>query len=519
MSKSTILLTAILFLALGIRIPGFFTQDYKTKFQIFEPDEFQHVEIAVSLHQGLDSSLHAGWDLTGAIYNVQGMGIQVGWITYFVHRAFGVAPSADAITMAGRMLACLFSLLCIGVVYQLALLVKWNQHIALSCALFLCLFDLNVTYSHYFLPESAHVFCAYAAVYYLLKVESRPAKIVDYLLLALCLAGCLIYKFDFLPFLVFLLSWVLHKKFLRASGWVTLMAVAALTILSFFILTTFQFSWVEIKHSFVTLAEKNRNVVARDQHWLHNPLLYLLAVVAGIGVPASVLATLYVGRTITRNFKKPDIKLIILLAFVLLEFTVLWAMDTPFVRRANVFLPICAMAAAAGLYRFIGAPAGAKMVAIFAYTLLLTLISQSNFWNDTRYQARDFIQQQQMVDKAIHYGPYALAKGMPRREKTVPIAEAEILILQESFYGRYWKYFTTPFKRPVCCEEVYHCLSEEICLEYQGLLSGQDPRFEQIKLFPTREYLPERLLFKRLFGTYESFLGDTRIFQRKQAGN
>ncbi|MEM6698163.1 MAG: hypothetical protein AAF599_07190, partial [Bacteroidota bacterium] len=92
--------------------------------------------------------------------------------------------------------------------------------------------------------------------------------------------------------------------------------------------------------------------------------------------------------------------------------------------------------------------------------------------------------------------------------------EADILVLHEAAYGRYWKMFTTPFRMPNCCDEVYHC-NENACKEMQAILLAQT-EFELLKTFETLETFPERILFKRYFGTYETFLGDVRIYEKRE---
>jgi hypothetical protein len=94
-------------------------------------------------------------------------------------------------------------------------------------------------------------------------------------------------------------------------------------------------------------------------------------------------------------------------------------------------------------------------------------------------------------------------------------ATASHLIVHETYYARYSKFFTTPFKQPKCCEEVYNCHGESICSFYQDLLSNQS-EFELIHHIKTQHPFPERRLFKHWFGTYETFLGDLRIYTRKQ---
>jgi hypothetical protein len=45
----------------------------------------------------------------------------------------------------------------------------------------------------------------------------------------------------------------------------------------------------------------------------------------------------------------------------------------------------------------------------------------------------------------------------------------------------------------------------------QDILLGRSP-FRLIRQFEVTHPFPERMLFKRLFGTFETFLGDVRIY-------
>ena len=88
---------------------------------------------------------------------------------------------------------------------------------------------------------------------------------------------------------------------------------------------------------------------------------------------------------------------------------------------------------------------------------------------------------------------------------------APVHIMHESHYSRYWKFFTTPFRVPSCCEEVYNCWSEEDCKRIQAIFRGESD-YQLLAEFSTRTVFPERVLFKEWFGTYETFLGDVRIY-------
>jgi len=150
---------------------------------------------------------------------------------------------------------------------------------------------------------------------------------------------------------------------------------------------------------------------------------------------------------------------------------------------------------------------------VVAYTLMLTLFSQSNTWNDTRYQTRLFLNEQP-TDGKISYSPFARAAQMP---EDLPLSEADLLVAHETYYGRFWRSFASPFLYPPpCCEEGFGCLDDGKgqCEFYQALISGKHPEWEAARTFNTREILPERKLFKRLFGTYDEGIGDVVIFQR-----
>jgi hypothetical protein len=46
-------------------------------------------------------------------------------------------------------------------------------------------------------------------------------------------------------------------------------------------------------------------------------------------------------------------------------------------------------------------------------------------------------------------------------------------------------------------------------------MGGRSP-FELVQVFRVRHPFPERLLFKALFGTYETFLGDVLVYAKPE---
>lgn len=346
--------------------------------------------------------------------------------------------------------------------------------------------------------------------------------------LALGAAISFAFKFDFIPFVaggVLLLYTVFKKARLQSSKvegkeQSTMLSSAAydillgvgLVFLFFGLLTGFSWPPDSILQAWNTLRAQNQNVIISDQHWLENPLVYLAAVVAGIGLPAVVLAAMGgLKIKLKKLLARPDVCLLV--GIVLLEFMVLWSIDTPFVRRANVFMPAVCLAAAYAYQRLRLSPT--VISAVLAYTLLLGCLGQSNHWFDTRIAAREWINTQLPAAAVVAATPYAAVKGLRPTSIFQPGAHWDYAVLHESYYHRYGLSVTTPFGYPACCEEVYHCQGETLCQEIQNIIRNQDASVELIARFPTRNWLPERWLYHQLFGNYETFLGDVLVYRRR----
>ncbi|MCB0632060.1 MAG: glycosyltransferase family 39 protein [Saprospiraceae bacterium] len=519
--KTRFLLGGILLLALMLRVPGWFTQDEKTRFRLFEPDEFQHVQIAVYQVQCLDESLLTDWDVVRKMFNARGYGIQLGTLAWICHRLGGMELSPDHFILLGRLLSSIYAQLLILLVYLLARRLFGKNEPALMAALLMAVCDLNVTYSHYSLPAVGYVFWCYLFVFSVIlfsrKLENQPtgkfAKRWPYLLLvAFCAAAVFAFKFDFIPFfisVVFLVILLLRNRHKPITLLLWLPGFFLLFVLSFAVLTSFNFSWERIQYSFWDLHRQNYDVIPEDDHWLFNPMVYLTALIAGTSIIQFFLA----GRGLVEMWKKKALSWTVaalLLLFLGLEFGIRWSSDVPFVRRANIFMPALALLAAYAWAQF--KPVHRKYAGILmvTYTLGLCLVSQSNAWWDTRYTARTYLQEQQSGQK-IKYGSYSYARGMPAG---VTLKDDEdILVIHEAAYSRNWRSFTTPFRIPRCCEEVYHC-GEEDCLFIQSILSGDNSDYRIIRQFSTRQWFPERILFKRTLGNFETFLGDVIILEK-----
>ena len=528
--KTTIPL--ILLLALILRIPGWFTQDIKTATSLFQPEEYRQVEAAALTIKGWDAKLLGGWNTQEAELRPRGFGVQVGLIGFLSHKVGGMTLDTSHLLLIARILSTIYSLLLILVVYRITFYLFRSQLAAQLGALLMALLDHNIIFSHYGLPVVAHTFWAYFALFLMIlfydhfrgrKPAGNPASSL-LITIPLTVAAGLSMRFDPIPLAIALLLLILltvrGKLTLRAL-WGHTSSFIVLTVLFFLIFTVFQFNPGEVDRA-ITASYREHFVQHNGiGHWFYTPVSYLLAIIAGTGLPVIIVATITFTALSRRGKTFPGYPgFLILQLFLGLEFIGIWYMDVPLVSMVGVFMPFIAILGGRGLAGVLmGEPDRAAWqrygatIFVIGYTLLMTVVSQRNAWNDSRYQARQYLHEQQISD--IAYSPRALATGMPEgisREK------AGWLLVHEAYFGRYWKSFSSPFRFPPrCCEQVYDCIGGEThCVFYQELLAGKQTDWSRVASFAPVEILPERKLFNLLFGTYDNALGEVILFKTSQ---
>jgi 4-amino-4-deoxy-L-arabinose transferase-like glycosyltransferase len=496
-----------------------------------EPDEQQHVGIAKNLINKFDSHYVRNTEVIRE-YNSPGFGSQLAIIGYPILKISG--SSEKNLFLIGRLLTLVYSLLLIILVYFIALNIFSDEKTALLAALLLSVFDLGVTYSHYGVPEIPHAFWSFfslfliSLIYQELNTKNRKdifSKKIKWMMAVLPFTIAITFslKYDMLPAIIFgiaLIFLIFKKKITVKEFLIIVILCTASAVFYFYLSTCFSFTTEYFEHSRKFQYEENYNAVIRDSHLLLNPILYFFAVLCGTNVIVMIFFLYAVMTFIARkDNQNRKVYILFLSGYVVLFFLFLWGSDAPFVRRAVIFLPYVALMAAYGImdifrkYQARSLVIKVTVVTFIVYSLALTIVSQSNFLFDTRYKAAEYLNAG-FYDKSIAYSRYAPVNPMPkgRLPGDNKSGNFDILVLHEAQYGRYWKSFTTPFKTPECCDEVYHCNKNE-CVFTQNLLSGNTSYLLK-KSFTVTEVFPERIVFRKLFGTYESFLGDTLIFMK-----
>jgi hypothetical protein len=513
----TVCILLLCLAAAALRLPGLSWGQRDGSWN--QPDEQQHVGLAHNyLHRLIPDRV--GDDKRTRRWNTRGYGHQVALVALAWNRTDNW--SRERIRTYGRALSLTYGVLTVALVYGFVAWRFGRPWPALLAASLLATADLHVTYSHYAVPEATHTFWYLAAAAQLMLYARGCRR--GWLLLGLgCAIGqCVSLKLDPTPALAF----TALVPFMRNRSWGSrlgeLSAVAAIALL------TLAVSWATVDPRVLTrclqdVAAMNLDAIDAGPPLLYNPLLYLAAAIGG----SCLLVVCAAAGGLARLFVQPHLRrpctLVPLVAMPGACLLLYWSGDVTLVRRALLFFPFMVICAALGIAWL---PNRRIRVAAAVVTLVyggaLTAFSQYAFLNETRDRAADFL-----IDhvppgtrptvlytryftppRGVRHDISTMHRG--RRRTLQDYHDVDYIVMHETYYGRYAKSFTTPFRTPERVEQVYHG-DEKVFPVMRAILSGESD-FVLLKEIKVRHPFPERLVFKALFGTYESFVGDVRIY-------
>lgn len=103
-----------------------------------------------------------------------------------------------------------------------------------------------------------------------------------------------------------------------------------------------------------------------------------------------------------------------------------------------------------------------------------------------------------------------------KRYKITKDYNTDYVVLQERYCAGYIRYKLHPAGNPYPhFEQVIHGNRMDFD-QVQRMFKGESS-FKLIKTFPMRCITPETFLYKKFWGSYVSFLGDTWIYQNKKS--
>ena len=501
---------------------------------VFEPDEGQHVMVAKTIINSFDKEFINDTSIVKQWYP-KGFGTQIALFGYPPLKLLKLNP--NYLFGVGRVLSLVYSILLIVLIYHISSYIFKNKKIAFISALLLSIFDLNITYSHYSLPDIGQVFWSYLSMFLIFLIYQRLSDKKEsikeifysekYLFLGIPLSVAMAFSFklDLIPLLFLfgsLLTLLLIKKRPFKDLFYLFLIFIFLIIGFFYVSVGFNQGLGDLISLFDPSISAAR-AIPDDGGVMYKPVIYFFAILSGTSFPIMIVFILSVfyqllNKDTPDNVKKANI---FFLLFLFLELIMLWSLATSFVRRANIFLPFISISAGYGLYRLMTSAINKRsrylgpiiVVFILAYTLSVSLVSQSNFIFETRYEAEEYLKHFKETNCSLSYSYYAKTKGMPEGSLNESLnITADIIVMHETYYSRYWKSLTTPFKVPECCDEVFHCTFED-CIFIQNVMTNKT-EYRILRSFKTRQIFPEKTLFYRLFGTYETFQGDILIFSK-----
>ncbi|HEB79621.1 MAG TPA: phospholipid carrier-dependent glycosyltransferase [Rhodospirillales bacterium] len=501
-----ICLLAVLAAAATLRAPGVYWGDgdlIPERFVHWHPDEITHVRMA---EQFLKNDVDYGADY------VKGFAVHIVLAAAAV-RPFVESLSKNDLYRIGRWLSLIYGLGIVLLVYIALYRISGNQGVALLAAALMGLNGLGITQSHFATSDSASVFwmwmtaiLAYAAV----SRGSRPAMLGAWAACGVAVAVKVALA-AFAPLVV--MHWAGFRKPRH-------MVLGAMTLTTVFLAANGFGLGAE---GFLAIAQKLLfdNVQVIPQHsFLETLTAVAVSLPPAFSLPVLVLAVTGLVLAPRKNwiiwglFASPALAHLFLVMFL----------DDPFERHLLPLAPVVSGLAAWGWWKLLDGTRRPLLwsAPLAAYLLFFAIEGERPFWRDNRINARQWIINEVDGGASILQGPYAKLK-LPKKKykvtsfnrwsKKVPDMEGfDLIVLHEAHTYRYARSRLSPWRRPEA-DNIYH--PDKFSLSHlEALQSGLTP-FKLVK--PSHSLTPwtwERALYKRYFGTFQSFSGDLYIYRK-----
>jgi 4-amino-4-deoxy-L-arabinose transferase-like glycosyltransferase len=516
-NRTILILAAILFLAVLLRIPGLFW-GYDLfgdgRHYVLNPDERYHATIAAEFFEGVDYSQ----------YYVRGLGNQIAvvfWLGRFLVKSLELSP--QYLYAIGRLLALLYSLATIILIYFFSGELFEDQTVSLLSSLFWALSWIHVAYGRIGLADIPALFWMYASFYFALRYLRKRDD--AYLLLASIGAGFSIgTKPNPILFVPLLLILIASRRKLY-HGLLVLFALIG----SFELINAFSYTPQSYLNTRYKMLSDSFSGVEVNK--LVNIPSYLLLLLPSLGLPVFLLSVWGVVKLFGGTERKGlgvrsllSNKYFLVIAPMLLHFYLICRLIVNFTRYLLPVVPLLAVFAAYGLVRLID---GAKspglfkgvVAAIIVYQLVQIASLERAAVFDSRKLMGDWMKKNISTAELISTGPSADYNLVPSAYTTTADFDADYIVLHSCFYSRY---LTGGYgfrdSYPSSCNQVFHCWGGEPTRRFiQDLFRGKTD-YRLLKKFEISFITPEMLLMKYLFGPrvdgYGSYTGDTVIFGR-----
>ena len=252
--------------------------------------------------------------------------------------------------------------------------------------------------------------------------------------------------------------------------------------------------------------------------WLRNPVNVLAVLIVGLGLPACVFMPAGI-RFLWRTEERRRAWVCLLLP--VLAFTLFMAFLAPvtYYRHYLVLLPAAAILAACGLFQT-GWPGRRWFLALFfAWPALLAWDFLGDYQQDPRIELRQWYREhpQDRVFISYYVNPPASARNsrLFRPEfafgDASVLRQADYLILSENWYDTA---FANELNGPlVNAPQRLIKTRPRYTRFYRDALAGRNPLLREERSIELSNFMPELVVHRRFYGTFQMFVGDIRIFR------
>jgi hypothetical protein len=252
--------------------------------------------------------------------------------------------------------------------------------------------------------------------------------------------------------------------------------------------------------------------------WPRNLLNLPVVLLVGLGLPACLfipagIRALARGEVVGRAWLclSPLLVFALYMAFVA---------PTTYYRHYLPLLPVAALLAALGLFSTRWAGRRCFLALFFIWPALLALDLVGDYHSDPRIALRDWYREHR--DERVFYSYYVSPPRAAIRNShlfqpeyasgdAATLRQADYLILSENWYDTA---FANELNGPLI-----HDLSRlvktrpEYARFYREALAGRHPHLVETERITVGNFMPELWLHKRLYGTFQLFVGDLRIYR------
>jgi hypothetical protein len=259
------------------------------------------------------------------------------------------------------------------------------------------------------------------------------------------------------------------------------------------------------------------------RRWIRNVTNLPIVFGVGVSIPALIFAVHGV-RQVLKTRENASLWLVHGSALAYLLYMVVLGPVT-YYRHYLPLLPPFVLLSAYGFWSTRWAHKKLLLVLFLLYPLVLTLDSELDYWNDTRLEVRAWMATHPEADSLFSFyvvpPPGISMDGLFNESEYLQLGREYLhgydhLILSESWYDTA---FANELNGPIAWKPEWLIKTTPANAKlHRRILSGQDPNFLLDTEFLLRDFTPEFFLHRALYGSFQLFVGDMKIFRMAPFG-